>query len=60
MSAAITFDGPPEQQQTGNNTNDQLFLFGQAVHRGEYRISRPESQSRFTAGAEEWYDGRMK
>jgi len=32
MSRAISFNCPSEQQQTGDNTNDQLFLFGQAVH----------------------------
>jgi hypothetical protein len=32
MGGAIRFDGPAGQQQTQNDTENQLFLFRQAVH----------------------------
>jgi hypothetical protein len=32
MGGAIRFNGPTSQQQTQNNTENQLFLFRQAVH----------------------------
>jgi len=32
MGGAIRFDGPAGQQQTQNDTKNQLFLFRQAVH----------------------------
>jgi hypothetical protein len=32
MGGAIRFDGQASQQQTQNDTENQLFLFRQAVH----------------------------
>jgi hypothetical protein len=32
MGGTIRFDGPAGQQQTQNDTKNQLFLFRQAVH----------------------------
>jgi len=32
MGVAIRFDGPAGQQQSQDNTENQLFLFRQAVH----------------------------
>jgi hypothetical protein len=33
MGGSIRFNGPAGQQQTQNDTKNQLFLFRQAVHR---------------------------
>jgi len=39
MGGAIRFDGPAGQQQTQNDTKNQLFLFRQAVHRD--KVTKP-------------------
>jgi hypothetical protein len=37
MGGAIRFNGPARQQQTQDNTENQLFLFCQAVHGNNLR-----------------------
>jgi len=39
MGGAICFNGPAGQQQTQNDTKNQLFLFRQAVHRD--KVTKP-------------------
>jgi hypothetical protein len=40
MGGAIRFDRPAGQQQTQNDTKNQLFLFRQAVHGDKVTKSR--------------------
>jgi len=44
VGGAIRFNGPTSQQQPDNDTENQLFLFGQAVHAGQYRGGLDGSQ----------------
>jgi hypothetical protein len=38
MRGAISFDRPTDQEQAQNDTQDKLFLFGQAVHAPQYSV----------------------
>jgi hypothetical protein len=44
MRGPICFDGPTHQEQTQNDTQDILFLFGQALHARQYSSKLAGSQ----------------
>ncbi len=51
MGNPIGFDGPTGQEQAQNDTQDQLFLFGQAVHAQEHNMGEGQKQSQMVDGA---------
>jgi hypothetical protein len=44
MRGAVRFNGPTGQEQAENNTQNHLFLFGQAVHARQYSTKPASSQ----------------
>jgi hypothetical protein len=48
MGGAICFNGPTGQQQSQNDTENQLFLFRQAVHANNITETRQTATIPFT------------
>jgi len=55
MGSAVCFDSPPGQQQAKNDAQDQLFLFGQAVHEGNIAAGGPGATGQY-----QWVSGNRK